>query len=88
MLAYIKSIYQRMNNMNEWKIGKLAEIAEDRVKSRPNGTYDTRKFNIVFAEMLVAICIDLVEEGVDHREPASTYADRIREHFGMELTDE
>ena len=74
--------------MNEWKIGKLAEIAEDRVKSRPNGTYDTRKFNIVFAEMLVAICIDLVEEGVDHREPASTYADRIREHFGMELTDE
>jgi hypothetical protein len=74
--------------MDEWKIGRLAEIAEDRVKSRPNGTYDTRKFNIVFAEMLVAICIDLVEEGVSHREPASTYADRIREHFGMELTDE
>ena len=74
--------------MDEWKIGKLAEIAQDRVQSRPLGTYDTRKFNLVFAEMLVAICIDLVEEGVDHREPASTYADRIREHFGMELTDE
>ena len=74
--------------MNEWKIEKLAEIAEDRVKSRPNGTYDTRKFNIVFAEMIVAICIDLVEDSVSHREPASTYADRIREHFGMELTDE
>jgi hypothetical protein len=74
--------------MDEWKIEKLAEIAADRVKNRPNGTYDTRKFNIVFAEMIVAICIDLVEEGVSHREPASTYANRIREHFGMELTDE
>lgn len=77
-----------MNNMNEWKIEKLAEIAQDRVKSRPLGTYDTRKFNVVFAEMIVAICIDLVEDSVSHREPASTYADRIREHFGMELTDE
>jgi len=70
--------------MDEWKIERLAEIAEDRGKSR----YDTRKFNIVFAEMIVAICIDLVEDSVSHREPASTYADRIREHFGMELTDE
>ena len=74
--------------IDEWKIGRLAEIAADRVQSRPSGTYDTRKFNIVFAEMIVAICIDLVEDSVDHREPASTYADRIREHFGMEIEDD
>jgi hypothetical protein len=73
--------------MNELKIERLAEIAADRVKSRPSGTYDTRKFNIVFAEMLIAICIDLVEDGVDHREPASTYADKIREHFGIEYDE-
>jgi hypothetical protein len=29
-----------------------------------------------------------VEDGVSHREPASTYADRIREHFGMEIEDD
>jgi hypothetical protein len=74
--------------MNKWKIERLAEIAADRVKSRENGTYDTRKFNIVFAAMIIDICIDLVEDGVEYREPASTYGNKIREHFGMEIEDE
>ena len=74
--------------MNKDYIGYLSEKVEKQVQNRENGTYDTRKFNMVFAAMIVDICIDLVEEGVDHREPASTYADRIREHFGMEVKDE
>ena len=64
-------------------IDMLAEKAQVQVQTRENGTYETRQFNMVFAAMIVDICIDLVEDGVEHREPASTYADRIREHFGM-----
>jgi hypothetical protein len=37
-----------------------------------------------FSEKIVDICIDLVEDSVDHREPASTYGDKIRDYFGIE----
>jgi hypothetical protein len=73
--------------MNERYIEMLSERITLQVQSRENGTYDTRKFNLAFAELIVDICIDLVEDGVDHREPASTYGDKIRDHFGMELKD-
>ena len=74
--------------MNERYINLLADKAQAKVQSRENGTYDTRKFNMVFAEMIVDICIDLVEDGVDHREPASTYGNKIRDHFGIEVKDD
>lgn len=70
--------------MNGKYIEMLAERITLQVQSRENGTYDTRKFNLAFAELIVDICIDLVEESVDHREPASTYANKIRDHFGIE----
>lgn len=34
-----------------------------------------------FAESIVQECISIVNEAVDHCEPASTYADKIRERF-------
>jgi hypothetical protein len=37
-----------------------------------------------FAELIVRECADIVADEVDHREPASTYVDKIREHFGVE----
>jgi len=37
-----------------------------------------------FAQLIVRECLDIVTDAVDHREPASTYADKIREHFGVE----
>jgi hypothetical protein len=40
-----------------------------------------------FGKLIVDICIDLVEDSVDHREPASTYADKIRNHFGIETNE-
>jgi hypothetical protein len=70
--------------MNVQYIEMLSERITLRVQSRENGTYDTRKFNLAFAELIVDICIDLVEDGVDHREPASTYGNKIRDHFGIE----
>ena len=73
--------------IDEPYIALLAEKAQAKVQNRPLGTYDTRKFNVEFARSIVDICIDLVEDGVDHREPASTYADKIRDHFGIEVND-
>jgi hypothetical protein len=73
--------------IDEPYINLLAEKAQAKVQSRENGTYDTRKFNLEFARLIIDICIDLVEDGVDHREPASTYGDKIRDHFGIDATE-
>lgn len=37
----------------------------------------------VFAELIVQECLDIVANAVDHREPASTYVGKIKEHFGV-----
>jgi len=37
-----------------------------------------------FAELIVQECVGIVEDAVDHREPASTYVGKIKEHFGVE----
>lgn len=37
-----------------------------------------------FAELIIRKCAFIVEDAVDHREPASTYVDKIKQHFGVE----
>ena len=74
--------------MNKPYIDLLADKAQAKVQNREFGTYDTRKFNLAFARLIVEICADIVEDSVDHREPASTYGDKIRVHFGMEVVNE
>ena len=37
-----------------------------------------------FAELIVRECTDVVADAVDHREPASTYVSKIKEHFGVD----
>ena len=37
-----------------------------------------------FAELIIQECADIVADAVDHREPASTYVDKIKQHFGVE----
>ena len=37
-----------------------------------------------FAQLIVRECANIVTDAVNHREPASTYADKIRQHFGVE----
>jgi hypothetical protein len=39
---------------------------------------------VKFAELIVRKCAEVVTGAVDHREPASTYADKIKQHFGVE----
>lgn len=41
-----------------------------------------------FAESIVKECIGIVEDAVLHREPASTYVDKIKQHFGIENNGE
>lgn len=44
-----------------------------------------------FAELIVQECVGIVEDAVDHREPASTYVGKIKQHFGVmknERTDD
>jgi len=70
--------------IDEPYITLLAEKAQAKVQSRENGTYDTRRVNLEFARLIIDICADVVEDGVDHREPASTYSSKVREHFGID----
>ena len=37
-----------------------------------------------FAKLIIKECSDIVADAVDHREPASTYVDKINQHFGIE----
>jgi hypothetical protein len=37
-----------------------------------------------FAESIVQECVNIINEAVDHREPASTYTDKIKRHFGID----
>lgn len=49
--------------------------------------YDGQRWQIdpeKFAELIVAECIGIVSDAVDHREPASTYVNKIKQHFGVE----
>jgi len=36
-----------------------------------------------FAELIVLECAAIISDAVGHREPASTYVDRIKQHFGV-----
>ena len=46
--------------------------------------YD-RKAVMKLAELIVRECVGIVEDAVNHREPASTYVGKIKQHFGVEL---
>ena len=41
-------------------------------------------WNEKFAELIVGECAGIVADAVDHREPASTYVNKIKQHFGVE----
>ena len=71
--------------MNE-RIRELERQATETVKCGLNGTSTTESFNRKkFAELIVRECAGVVEGAVNHREPASTYVDKIKQHFGVEL---
>ena len=38
----------------------------------------------MLADSIIQECIGIISDAVDHREPASTYVDKIKQHFGVE----
>ena len=68
--------------MND-RIKQLAEQAGYTKDMFGVGHYDMPECK-KFAELIVRECANIVTDAVNHREPASTYADKIREHFGVE----
>ena len=76
--------------MNE-RIKSLIERAEYQAKKQ-SGYEDWEVYvppdsQVVFekfAELIVAECAEVVTDAVDRREPASTYADKIKQHFRVE----
>ena len=70
--------------MNE-RIKQFAEQAGYKHSDAVGMCEDYAYFNHEkFAQLIVRECAGIVTDAVDHREPASTYADRIQQHFGVE----
>ena len=70
--------------MNE-RIDELMIEAGARFEFLHGVHYDDFQYK-TFAELVVRECVGIVEDAVNHREPASTYVDKIKEHFGVEST--
>lgn len=70
--------------MNE----RIRELAEQASHQSPDGYPVTipysKDFAEKFAQLIVAECAGIVEDAVNHREPASIYVDKIKKHFGAE----
>ena len=70
--------------MNE-RIQELAYQAEDQADHFVDQAGEFHPaFCRIFAELIVRECANVVSNAVDHREPASTYVDKIKKHFGVE----
>ena len=73
--------------MNE-RIKELAREHFCRIEYDNGNVYECYEFSEQelekFAELIVMECADIVADAVDHREPASTYVDKIKQHFGVE----
>jgi len=70
--------------MNE-RIKEFADQAQQYAEyNTPQGLEWLPMFKERFAELIVRECVGIVADAVDHREPASTYVDKIKQHFGVE----
>jgi len=58
-------------------------IKAAREDSDPDNWDTQEQFIERFAELIVQQCVSVVNDAVDHREPASTYVDKIQQHFGV-----
>lgn len=70
----IKEIFQQAGGSVE-----VCDVTNDEVLTY-NEYLDPEKF----AELIIRECIGIVSDAVNHREPASTYVNKIKEHFGVE----
>jgi hypothetical protein len=79
-----KSLYDKQikeTEMNERVKILWSEAAESTIG---DSWEEQTKFMERFAQLIVRECTGIVTDAVDHCEPASTYADKIKRHFGVE----
>ena len=70
-----------MNNI----IKEIEKKAQKVVAYTDGGYTEIKNLDVeLFAELIVKECVDIIADAVDHREPASTYVGRIKQHFGVE----
>ena len=79
--AHICGPLKVRTKMNE----RIAKLYDQALVLESNGDYVAGELDPVkFAELIVRECAGIVTDAVDHREPASTYVDKIKQHFGVE----
>ena len=66
--------------MNE----RIKILADKAIEDMPGAWNIPDEFCEKFAELIVRECVDIVDNAVTHREPASTYVNKIKQHFGVE----
>lgn len=70
--------------MNYELINKLIENSTEYLSDLELGETKIPNFRkYEFAELLIKSCADEIQSYVDHRIPASEYADRLLKHFGV-----
>lgn len=83
----------RFHKSDDSIISKLADQAHEATfaryqermkKEHPSDIIFYDMFNKELARLIVKECTYVVADAVDHREPASTYVSKIKEHFGVE----
>jgi hypothetical protein len=65
--------------LQELAAAATIEVPHERDWDQVSHVFNKEKF----AELIVKECVEVVTDAVDHREPASTYADKIKDHFGV-----
>ena len=79
---YYHNLRENLRKMNP----RFKELAIQAGAYQDGDTILTGPMDVAkFAELIVRECASIVADAVDHREPASTYVGKIREHFGVEL---
>ena len=75
------------NTNNPIDFPKSENKMNERIKELEKQCWDNQTNHLnaeKFAELIVKECVGIVADAVDHREPASTYASKIQQHFGVE----
>ncbi len=75
----------RIGNLLEYVMNeRIKQLAKQASNEVAGAGFTMAKYEEKFAELIIRKCAFIVGDAVDHREPASTYVDKIKQHFGIE----
>lgn len=84
---YDAAVKQRNYSLAEARVRDLAALALD--QAVPYTWHHLNRVQVdevmqAFLKLLVTECVGVVADAVEGREPASTYVNKIKQHFGLE----